>query len=105
MNNCSRTKKISHPGIKLEPLEMKERKKKKLLRRSERNKNSIGKSLQFGGNRFDDSSSLTSESSQFSNQSNKLIEEEKVVEVESKPSKDSKTETVEEKVKSPTYFL
>ena len=105
MNNCSRTKKISHPGIKLEPLEMKERKKKKLLRRSERNKNSTGKSLQFGGNRFDDSSSLTSESSQFSNQSNKLIEEEKVVEVESKPSKDLKTETVEEKVKSPTYFL
>ena len=105
MNNCSRTKKISHPGIKLEPLEMKERKKKKLLRRSERNKNSIGKSLQFGGNRFDDSSSLTSESSQFSNQSSKLIEEEKVVEVESKPSKDSKTETVEEKVKWQTYFL
>ena len=105
MNNCSRTKKISHPGIKLEPLEMKERKKKKLLRRSERNKNSTGKSLQFGGNRFDDSSSLTSESSQFSNQSSKLIEEEKVVAVESKPSKDLKTETVEEKVKSPTYFL
>ena len=69
-------------------------------------KNSIGKSLQFGGNRFDDSSSLTSESSQFSNQSSKLIEEEKVAEVEPVPStKDSKTETVEEKVKSQTYFL
>ena len=95
----SRTKKVSHSGIKLEPLGGKERKKKRLLRRSERNKNSLGKTLQFGENRFDDSSSLTSESSQFSNQSTKLIEEEKGVEVESKTSEDLKTETVEEEVK------
>ena len=69
------------------------------MRRSERNKNSLGKTLQFGENRFDDSSSLTSESSQFSNQTTKIIEEEKEVEVESKTSEDLKTETVEEKVK------
>ena len=78
---------------------MKERKKKKLLRRSERNKNSLGKTLQFAETRFDDSSSLTSESSQFSNQSTKFIEEEKGLDDESKTSGDSKTETVEEKVK------
>ena len=81
---------MSHSGIKLEPLGGKERKKKKLLRRSERNKNSLGRTLEFEENRFDDSSSLTSDSSQFSNQTTKQIEEEKGGKVESKTPEDSK---------------
>ena len=51
--NYSRTKNNSHSGIKLEPIRGKGAKKKKLLKRKERNKNS-------GDKRRDDTPSLSS---------------------------------------------